>query len=81
MQRGLRGTAHQKNKNKILGHVQNEMGILMRHDEQELLSVWEGWHWDENKGGWVDPEGETGRSGVHPPPQDVHKGLQGNLPT
>ena len=24
----------------------------MRHDEQELLSVWEGWHWDDNKG-WV----------------------------
>ena len=21
-----------------------------------LLSVWEGWHWDDNKGGWLDPE-------------------------
>ena len=29
---------------------------LMHHDEQELLSVWEGWHWDDNKGGWLDPE-------------------------
>ena len=28
----------------------------MRHDEQELLSVWDGWHWDDNKGGWLDPE-------------------------
>ena len=22
---------------------------LMHQDEQELLSVWEGWHWDDNK--------------------------------
>ena len=28
----------------------------MYQDEQELLSVWEGWHWDDNKGGWLDPE-------------------------
>ena len=28
----------------------------MHHDEQELHSVWEGWHWDDNKGGWLDPE-------------------------
>ena len=29
----------------------------MYHDEQELLSVvWEGWRWDENKGGWLDPD-------------------------
>ena len=25
----------------------------MHHDEQDLLSVWEG---DDNKGGWPDPE-------------------------
>ena len=31
----------------------NEMGRLMHHDEQELLIVWEGWHWDDNKGGRV----------------------------
>ena len=24
---------------------------LMHHDEQELLSFWEGWHWDDNEGG------------------------------
>ena len=23
---------------------------------RRLLSVWEGWHWDDNKGGWLDPE-------------------------
>ena len=28
----------------------------MHHNEQELLGVWEGWHWDDNKGGWLDPE-------------------------
>ena len=28
----------------------------MHHDERELLSVWEGWHWDDNEGGWLDPE-------------------------
>ena len=28
----------------------------MHQDEQELLSVWEGWHWDDNKGGRLDPE-------------------------
>ena len=28
----------------------------MHHDEQELLSVWEGWLWDDNQGGWLDPE-------------------------
>ena len=27
----------------------------MHHDEQELL-LWEGWHSDDNKGGWLDPE-------------------------
>ena len=36
--------------------VEAEMGKLMHQDEQELLSVWEGWHWDDNKGGWLDPE-------------------------
>ena len=36
--------------------MQNEMGRLKLRDEQELLSVWEGWHWDDNKGGWLDLE-------------------------
>ena len=52
----IRGIVHENNKNKGLSHEKNEMGKLMRHDEQELLSVWEGWHWDDRKGGWLDPE-------------------------
>ena len=47
---------HENDKNKELSHVQNEMGRLMHHDEQELLSVWEGCHWDDNNGGWLDQE-------------------------
>ena len=34
----------------------DEMVQLVHHDEQGLLSLWEGWHWDDNKGGWLDPE-------------------------
>ena len=52
----IRGIVHDDNKNKRLSRVQNEMVNLMHHDEQELLSVWEGWHWDDSKGGWLDPE-------------------------
>ena len=36
--------------------MQDEMRKLMHHDEQELLCSWEGWHWDVNKGRWLDPE-------------------------
>ena len=32
------------------------MEKLMHDVEQELLSVWEGWHWDDKEGGWLDPE-------------------------
>ena len=39
-----------------MGLVEAEMEKLMHQDEQELLSAWEGWHWDDNKGGWLDPE-------------------------
>ena len=46
----IRRIVHENDKNKGLSHVQNEMGRLMHHDEQELLSVWEGWPWDDNKG-------------------------------
>ena len=52
----IRRIVRESDRSKGLSHVQNEMGRLMHHDEQELLSVWEGWHWDENKGGWLDPE-------------------------
>ena len=52
----IRGIVHENDKNKRMSYVQNEMEKLMHHDEQELLSVWEGWHWDDNTGGWLDPE-------------------------
>ena len=42
--------------NKGLSLMEAEMRKLMHQDEQELLSVREGWHWDDNKGGWLDPE-------------------------
>ena len=51
----IRRTVRENNKNKHLSHVQSEMGKLMHYDEQELLSVWDAWHWDDNKGGWLDP--------------------------
>ena len=49
----IRGRVHDNNKNKRLCRVQHDLGNLMHHDEQELLSLWEGWHWDDNKGGWL----------------------------
>ena len=52
----IRGIVHEKDKRKGSRRVQIEVGKLMHHDEQELLSVWEGWHWDDNKGGWLDRE-------------------------
>ena len=36
--------------------MESEVGELMHQNEQELPSVWEGWYWDDNKGGWLDPE-------------------------
>ena len=56
MQKKIRGIVHENDKNKRMSHVQNEMKKLTHHDEKELLSVWEGWHWDDNTGGWLDPE-------------------------
>ena len=56
MQGGYAGLFMKTTRTKDLSRVQSEMGKLMHHDEQELLSVWEGWHWDDNKGGWLDPE-------------------------
>ena len=47
----IRRIVHENDKNEGLSHVQNGMENLMHHDEQELLSVLEGWHWDDNKGG------------------------------
>ena len=36
------GIVHETCKHTRTSHVQNEMGRLMHHDEQELLSLWEG---------------------------------------
>ena len=48
-----RGIVRENDKNKDLSHVHSEMGNLMHHDEQELLSVWEGWHWKTKVGGLI----------------------------
>ena len=46
----IRGIAHDNDKSKGTSHVQDEMEkTLMHHGEQELLSLWDGWHWDDNK--------------------------------
>ena len=47
---------HENAENKWLSLVEAEMEKLMRQDEQELHSAWEGCHWDDNKGGWLDPQ-------------------------
>ena len=49
-------TIHENAENNRLSLVEAEMEKLMHRDEQELLSAWEGWHWDDNKGGWLDLE-------------------------
>ena len=41
---------HANAKSKGRSHVQKEIGRLMHHDEQELQSVWEGWHWEARSG-------------------------------
>ena len=65
--------------------VQDEMWKLMRRDEQELLSLWEGWLWDDNKGGWLDRElcAKARREEVEhtSSPQDVHESPQRGVPT
>ena len=45
-----------KTTNQRTSQVQDEMGKLMHHDEQELLSLWVGWHRGDDKGGWLDSE-------------------------
>ena len=37
-------------------HVQDEMRKLTHHDDQALLSLWQGWHWYDTEGGWLEPE-------------------------
>ena len=50
------GIVHESDKNKGASHVRDEIVKLMHHDEQALLSLWQGWHWDDTKGGWLDVE-------------------------
>ena len=52
----IRGIVHKGDRSKGTSHVQDEMEKLMHHDEHELLRVLGGWHWGDNKGGWLDPE-------------------------
>ena len=52
----IRGIFHANDKNKGTGRVLGEMENLMHHDEQELLSLWEGWHCDDHRGGCLDLE-------------------------
>ena len=40
--KSIRGIVHESDKHKRTGHGQDEIGKLMHHDEQELLSLWEG---------------------------------------
>ena len=47
---------HENAENKGLSLVEAEMGKLLHQDKQELLRAWEGWHWDDIKDGWPDPE-------------------------
>ena len=81
----IRGIVHDNNKNKRTSHVQDEMVKLMHHDEQELVSLWEGWHWDDKKGGQLDPElcdkATREKNGVLSSPQDVHESPRRGVPT
>ena len=52
----IRGIVHENDKGNGISHVHIKMKKLMHHDEQELLSLWEGRHWDDIKAGLLDPE-------------------------
>ena len=52
----LRGIVHEAERSEGMDRVQTELGKLMGHDEQTLLSLWQGWRWDDAKGGWLDPD-------------------------
>ena len=51
----IRDCSRKVTRAKDTSHVQDEVEKLMHQDEQELLSMWEGWHWFDNKGGWLEP--------------------------
>ena len=39
----IRGIVHENDKSKRANHVQEEMEKPIHHDEQALLSLWQGW--------------------------------------
>ena len=61
--------------NKGLGLAEAEMGETHASGR---ASAWEGWHWDDNKGGWLDQElcSKARRGGVRPSTQDVRESSQ-----
>ena len=61
-----------------------KMDRFMHQDEQELLSVWEGWHRDENEGGLIRtcaPQARREEVEYVRRHKNAHKGLQRNLLT
>ena len=51
----IRGIVYENDKVKRTNLVQDEMRLI-HHDKQTLLSLWQGWHWDDTKGGWLEFE-------------------------
>ena len=52
----MRGIVHENDKAKRSCQLRVEVGKLTHHGEHALLSLWQGWHWDDTKGGWFDQE-------------------------
>ena len=52
----MRWFMHENDKNKGTNRLQDEIEKLVHHDELTLFSMWQGWHWDDTKGGLHDPE-------------------------
>ena len=60
--RRMRGIVHENDKAKRSCQLRVEVGKLTHHDEQALLSLWQGWHWDDTKGGWQSRRFRRGKS-------------------
>ena len=52
----IRGIVHENDQKQRNKSRARRNGKPMHHDEQELLSLWGGWHWDDNTGGRLDSE-------------------------
>ena len=68
--KSFRSIVHENDKNEGTHLVQDELELL-HHDEQACLSLKQGWHWDDTKGGW------HGRWNT---PQDVHESAHRDVP-